>query len=449
MRTVPLTVYRAGVVDDVGGEAEVAQSVARVIDRLGERAPVVIGSIQQHLAAEITELAVDGQLVELLRASVAGNVETVFDALRYAIDLQRVEPPTAALEYARRVAQHDIPVNAVVRAYRLGQQQMLMLVLDEIRAGDLEPGLALRTFEVISTVTFSYIDWISQQVIDTYELERDRWLENRNSVRAVRVRELLDVTEDQLGQIDVDAMTAAVRYPLLRSHAALILWHPQPQGQGGELLGLERFLRGLADSLQLRDAPLFVAVDRISGWGWLPLDGPVADLADRVADFARGVEDPPRVALGTAQGGLAGFRRSHRQARQAHSVAVAGSAARGVVAAGEPGVVAAALLGADLPQARRWVHETLGPLAADTDNDARLRETLRVFLLCGSSHKAAAEQLNLHHNSVKYRIRRAVERRGRPIIGDRIDVELALLLCQQYGAAVLAGPGGEVTPHGV
>jgi DNA-binding PucR family transcriptional regulator len=38
---------------------------------------------------------------------------------------------------------------------------------------------------------------------------------------------------------------------------------------------------------------------------------------------------------------------------------------------------------------------------------------------------------------VKYRVARAVERRGRPISDDRLDVEVALLLCHWYGAAVL------------
>ena len=83
------------------------------------------------------------------------------------------------------------------------------------------------------------------------------------------------------------------------------------------------------------------------------------------------------------------------------------------------------------------MREVLGPLSSNTENDARLRETLRVFLHHGASYKAAADQLNLHFNSVKYRVQRAVERRGRPIGEDRLDVELALLVCHWFGDAVL------------
>jgi DNA-binding PucR family transcriptional regulator len=409
--------------------------VALIIDRIGERAPDVIGSIQRYLAAEVVELRGDPALLELLRASVAGNVETVFDALRYHISIERVEPPTAALEYARRVAQHGIPVNALVRAYRLGQQQVLAHVLEEIRRAGLEPEAALNTYEAISIVAFRYIDWISQQVTDAYETERERWVENRNSVRALRVRELLD---SAAGSVDIDAAIAAIRYPLRRTHLAMILWTSADDAPGRELLRLERFVRDLADSMTLRDGALFVAADQVSGWGWLPLGtAATADPVEHIRRFAADSVDAPHLAMGTAQSGLEGFRRSHRQAQKARRVAVAGAQNRRVTAAGDPGVAAAALLTEDLAETREWVCETLGPLASDTDNDARLRETMRVFFGEGSSYKGAAERLNLHHNSVKYRVDRAVERRGRRIGDDRIDVEIALLVCHHLGSAVL------------
>ena len=423
------------VVDKGDDEAAVAESVALIIDRIGERAPDVIGSIQRYLAAEVVELRGDPALLELLGASVAGNVETVFDALRYHISIERVEPPTAALEYARRFAQHGIPVNALVRAYRLGQQQVLAHVLEEIRRAGLEPEAALNTYEAISIVAFRYIDWISQQVTDAYETERERWVENRNSVRALRVRELLD---SAAGTVDIDAAIAAIRYPLRRTHLAMILWTSADDAPGRELLRLERFVRDLADSMTLRDGALFVAADQVSGWGWLPLGtAATADPVEHIRRFAADSVDPPHLAMGTAQSGLEGFRRSHRQAQKARRVAVAGAQNRRVTAAGDPGVAAAALLTEDLVETREWVCETLGPLASDTANDARLRETMRVFFGEGSSYKGAAERLNLHHNSVKYRVDRAVERRGRRIGDDRIDVEIALLVCHHLGSAVL------------
>ena len=182
--------------------------------------------------------------LELLGASVQGNVDTVFKALRYEIPIENVEPPTAALEYSRRMAQRGIPMNALVRAYRLGHEMVLDFAREEINNAGLDPGMSLAVFERMTTVTFRYIDWISQQVVVAYEQERDRWLENRNSVRAVRVREVLDATD-----VDLDAITSAIRYPMRRVHLGLVLWLPEETGGGDELAALERFLRELTESL--------------------------------------------------------------------------------------------------------------------------------------------------------------------------------------------------------
>ena len=108
-----------------------------------------------------------------------------------------------------------------------------------------------------------------------------------------------------------------------------------------------------------------------------------------------------------------------------------------MIAATDPGVSVVARLGGDVADTREWVAAVLGDLAGDNENDARLRETLRTYLACGSSYKVAAEELNMHFNSVKYRVGRAVARRGREIGSDRLEVELALLACHWYGPAVL------------
>jgi DNA-binding PucR family transcriptional regulator len=75
--------------------------------------------------------------------------------------------------------------------------------------------------------------------------------------------------------------------------------------------------------------------------------------------------------------------------------------------------------------------------ADDDDHNARLRDTLRVFLQEKGSYKATAERLILHKNSVQYRVRKAAEALGHPIDEHRLQVELALLASQWLGATVL------------
>jgi DNA-binding PucR family transcriptional regulator len=171
------------------------------------------------------------------------------------------------------------------------------------------------------------------------------------------------------------------------------------------------------------------------------LTGDVADVAVKLRQFVGTRPDSPSVAIGRVAAGVEGFRQSHREAESAHRVAMVGKREPTVIAATDPGVSIAGLLNGDIADIRVWVAEVLGDLAGDDESDARLRETLRVFLGCGSSYKVAAEELNLHFNTVKYRVGRAVARRGSEICShrpeDRLDVELALLVCHWYGPVVL------------
>jgi DNA-binding PucR family transcriptional regulator len=418
----------------VANVADVKRVVAEIGAQLNDRLAAVSGFIRVSLEEEIPELRGDARIIELLGASVEGNVDTVLHALQHDITVERVVAPTAALEYARRLAQHGVPVNALVRAYRLGQRRMNELVFREVRETDMDPAIRVDVIEAITSTLYAYIDWISQQVAAVYEDERERWLENRNSVRALRVREVV------AGKtvVDVDATSDSIRYPLLWHHLAVVSWYPDEGAAGDELARLQRFLRELGQATDVGSNPLFAAADETTGWGWLPYRSAPANAVEAVRQFTGTRADSPSVAIGTIASGVHGFRRSHREALAARTVAVAGGLeAPTVVAASDPGLAAAALIGGDIGAARGWVADVLGELSTDTENDARLRETLRVFLRCGSSYKQAAEELDLHFNTVKYRIGRAVARRGNPIERDRLDVELALLACQWYGTAVL------------
>jgi len=242
-----------------------ADSAAEIIARLGGRLGDITRSLQQHVLTEVSEFRDDTQLAQLLKDSVEQNVDTVFTAIRHGIPIENVEPPTAALEHARRLAQRGVSANALIRSYRLGQQKLLNIVLDEVRATDLDPRRSLDVFQQITTTTFSYIDWISQQVIAAYQAEHDRWLETQNTTRTVRIRELLDAEV-----VDADVVSTEIGYPLRRVHLAVVASYPQTH-HGDELVRMQRFVRELAECLESKGHPLFIAADRLTGWGWIPL----------------------------------------------------------------------------------------------------------------------------------------------------------------------------------
>ncbi|WP_297613855.1 PucR family transcriptional regulator [Nocardia sp.] len=412
-------------------DVAVDRYVESIAARMNARVTQVSAAIRTALEEDIADLRGDPRTADLLGASVEANVETLLHALRHDIPVERIQAPGAAVEYARRLAQQGIPSNALVRAYRLGQRRLTEMVFAELHEMAIPADDRVTAIERITGILFDYIDRITEQVIVIYDDERERWLENRNSLRALRIRELLTTRK----AVDADATSTTIRYPLRWHHVALVLWYPEAEDD--EIPRLQQFVRELAQALDTEAAPLFVATDPVCCWAWLPYRSDPRDLAPRIRSYALAQPGSPGIAIGPAGSGIDGFRASHRHAERAQAVALVRDLPNPILAASDPGLSTAALLGGDLAETRDWVCEVLGDLASDTENDERLRETLRVFLRTGSSFKAAAGELDLHFNSVKYRVGRAVARRERPITQDRLDVEVALLVCHWYGKAVL------------
>ena len=61
--------------------------------------------LRDMLASQVQELDGDSRIVELLGASIEGNVAAIVHMLAHEIPVQQLAPPAAAMEYARRLAQ--------------------------------------------------------------------------------------------------------------------------------------------------------------------------------------------------------------------------------------------------------------------------------------------------------------------------------------------------------
>src|ERR1700739_4162862 len=139
-------------------EALVAKSASLIIGRLAARWTELSRSIRELLVSELAEISGDGELLGLVYDSVQGNLDTFFPAIRHALSSARAEPPTAALEHARRLAQRGVDADLLVRTYRLGHQAVIRIVLDGICAPPFDTPLGLDVFEHITSTSFRYID---------------------------------------------------------------------------------------------------------------------------------------------------------------------------------------------------------------------------------------------------------------------------------------------------
>ncbi len=402
---------------------------------MGSRLTQLATDLHVEFIESIPELRGDAMIVELLRASAESNVETLLHLIQHAIPMKGIEPPPAAVAYAQRLAQRGTSSNALVRAYRLGQRRVVDLAFTEIARQESDPAVAYAAAQLLHNLAFSYIDQVSEKVVAVYESERESWLANRNTVRAAMLASLLD--GDQ--RIDLAVAENALGYRLRQNHLGVLLWDDDHGSTTTALRSLEAVASAIGDAVGGAGPALFIPQDRSLGWAWIPLGhGTIeVDITGVQRQVALGGSSV-RVALGGVGSAVSGFRSTHLEAARAQTVAtIAGERAAIVTSYDEPGVRAAALLAGDIASARDLVSQALGQLATDNDAAERLRDTLLVFLGQGGSYQAAGELLHVHRNTVKYRVDRAIELRGRPLDDDRFNLELALIACRWLGRAVL------------
>jgi DNA-binding PucR family transcriptional regulator len=411
-----------------------------IAGRLAERRVELTAYLVEQFGERIPELPRDRSLVDLLDGSAGSNLETLAHLLRGHVPIGEIRAPAAAVEYARRLAQRGTPPSALLRAYRLGQQLVLRWAGAEIQQRVRDPALALATSQLLTETSFQYVDAVSEDVIGAYQDERERWLANRSAVQRETVDALL-----RGDRLDLSATESALGYRLRQHHLGVVLWTTGGDADSG-LADSERVLGRIADRVTAGGHALFVPRDRETAWGWLPigrsgdLDVPAVEAA--VEEVVRAAEGGVKVALGVPEPGEPGFRSTHVGAVAAHQVALVGAdEERSVISFGDPTVRAAALLARDLTSTRWIVDRSLGDLAVDTEAAGRMRETLLAFLEDRESYVATAARLHLHKNTVKYRVDRAVEARGRPLGEERLDLELALVACRWLGPVVLRKDG--------
>lgn len=397
--------------------------------------PELTAQVHAVLTEKVTELQGDSRILEVLYGSTESNLETITDALRYDIPAEEVVAPSAAEEYARRLARRGTSSTALIRAYRLGQEHILDHAFSWIAAEEPDPAVAYAAARRFAGITFRYIDSVSERVVHVYEAERESYLANRDTVRAAMIKSLLAGERVKPGAAD-----SALGYTLGQRHLGVVIWGADLRTSTQELRHCAALLAEVAAAAGGRGQPLLGRNDGSGSWGWVPLghgqEPPdLTEVEKAIVASGTGL----RVALGTPAHGAQGFRLTHIEALRARSVALAaGDRARSMTSFTVPGVRAAALLAADPEAARRLVRDALGGLAADTEAAARLRSTLLAFVAEKGSYVATAERIHLHKNTVKYRVDRALEERGRPLGADRLDLELALIACEWLGDAVLS-----------
>src|ERR1700729_510365 len=167
----------------MGAEGGVRELILRFTES-PEWLPSVSQDITDAIHAELVDLNADPEL----RASTYASTDSV---LRLIVDLARTGrppnaavPPPAAVDYAREFVRRGLPLDSLLRAYHIGQATFFRRWSAKAHETISDPHQLTDAIELGANWTFTYIEKLSDGLVQRYATERERWVRSAAAVRA-------------------------------------------------------------------------------------------------------------------------------------------------------------------------------------------------------------------------------------------------------------------------
>jgi DNA-binding PucR family transcriptional regulator len=399
---------------------------ARELDRSELRA--ILGALAPAVAA-VPELLADPDLIAEANAAAREMMRLLIVTVLPAIGPLGGDPaPAALVSVVRLWARRGVNLSVLMRGYRGAHAEFWRYWMADVAARIEDPALRMAVLEHSWERFSAWHEAQLAQLEAIYTEERDRWLRGAQARRAELIRSLLAGEPN-----DVEHARATLSYDLGRVHLGLVIWAEGEPGEVDALTELDDAVRDLARALA-GGRPLTTAAGPRALWTWIPIDAQRAPVLTQ--ELAGGLlPEQVRVAAGRPARGINGFRNTHHDAQLARRLMPLASRSARLVRFDD--IELACLVSSEPGAMRRFVAHELGELAQQEPNVGRLRETARVYLACGANAREAAERLNMHKNTVHYRLGRIEELLGRPIGERRLELEVALMLVHTLGDRVL------------
>lgn len=258
---------------------------------------------------------------------------------------------------------------------------------------------------------FAYVELTMTTTVEMITRERDELALGTSAERLESLTLILDGEP-----IDVARAERRLGYALEQPHPhlAAIVWSDDPEATDGVLREVATALAAACGS----EHALSVNATAHSLWSWIPAhrEPPAEEIETMLA-----AHPAVRVAIGSPESGVSGFRRSHEEAFAAQRLV--GRLDSPLRVARYEDLRLVALVSREEEPAHRFVTEVLGDLA---DAPETLRETLRTYLRLQSNASRTAEALFAHRNTVIARIAKAEEMLPRPLSESSLEVGVAL-----------------------
>jgi DNA-binding PucR family transcriptional regulator len=401
-----------------------SDDLTRELTRRLTQDPHVASELLDRILQAVPDVAPD----EEVRAGAIAMIKASLDAYTTALEDdtpdEEIEVPARALKYARQLAWVGVTVDQILRGYRLGQEfvfEVLSAIAEERGVSDPD---VVRFAHRAGALSFRMLDALCTRVTAEFASERETIMRGALARRASVIRTLLAGD-----RVSLDEAERTLGYRLDQRHLGALVWRAtdRPDGRGPSVDQVADALAeplGAGRPLVLHDGP-----DLIGCWF-----GGIRHEPQRAA-LEAALPDGFRLATGRTGSGVEGFRTTRTQAERARAVMLAGAApsstAPSVIRYDDIALVH--LLIADREAAREYALDQLGPLAADDETSATLRNTLLAVLSLGGQQEAS-EALFIHRNTVAQRLRKAEELLGHTIRERRTETETALLISQWLGS---------------
>ncbi|PJK18218.1 PucR family transcriptional regulator [Mycolicibacterium goodii] len=404
-----------------------------ISERLAPQEATLVDGLLNTLLDSFPELRDDEQAKQRLGVSLRANVSTLIALMDESVDLNLVEPPAGAIQFAYYLAHQSFPISTLWRIYHVATAKFVDQCLRELFASAHDPTVVGEQTVAVSALIHHYVDKVCIRIGETYDQERERWIRGLDIKRVERVGDVLSGRT-----VDLPDTEHTLGYRLRnRDHLALVVWDADTQFSGQSLHLLQRSVAQCVEALGCTENPLFIAQSTTTAWVWLPVPKSARnEPAELLQRQREGLPPTVRIAIGELGTDVSGFVRTHRQAGLAQTVALSADHRQMTPYSAVGGL---SFLCQDLDAARDWVEDTIGALAINDAATGRIRDTLRAYLECRGSLSAAAKQLGCHKNTVAYRVQRAEQAIGRPIMTRELDIAFALHACRWLPKVLLHG----------
>jgi hypothetical protein len=315
-------------------------------------------------------------------------------------------------------------LDALLAAYRVGARLAWRRFVEAGTAAALPPDALYSVGEAM----FAYIDEISAESADGYAEEQSAAAGESQRRRRRLVRLLAQ--EPPPAPEAIRTAAQAAEWTLPKRVAALVAADtaqggaPPPDARDGEPVPGEEIVEATATRLARR-----IGVGAIGGaaGGLACVFVPDPDAPGRRRQITAALSDGPAIVSRGPSVPWADAAASLRRAAGAYRLAATGRIPEGLVVAEDH--LATLLLAADPALAADLAASRLAPLAGLGDGPrARLTETLRAWLDRPGQVQAVAAELDVHPQTVRYRLRQLRELFGARLDDPEARFELALAL---------------------